>query len=126
MSFTSPALLQKNIDAKFLENFEVAHPEVLANIILQCDRIITRKTGLQPPTTPAVNQEELQLCAAWIVTYLLTPHQAGLDEKELKRRADDYDRAMEQLAENENVTNGSSYDITQAARVNTKRIGEMP
>lgn len=126
MSFTSIALLKNNLGASFVDGFTNGNPGVLDRLIEQTDKLITRKTGKTTPAAPDASQAEIQMCAAWIVHFLMMPFHGGLTTDERDYRRKNYESALEQLSENEMLTNDTTFTVVEAKGTNTKRIGDLP
>lgn len=128
MSFTSLQLLERQLGQQFVQSINSAHPEVLEQVLIpQADRIITRKTGKQPPDDPSDDgDEQLALYASWLILYALIPLQSNVGDSEVNRRTGNYDRAMRELEAYEDVTVDSSFAAEAADYESTKRVGDLP
>lgn len=128
MPFINQQLLEKQLGQDQIQAFATAYENVIEDLISQADAIITRHTGKQPPADPAAATADMQLrmYAAWIVHFLMMPHQGVNDREERLQRERNYDRALRELADYDDVTIDGDYAATDAAYASTKRVGDMP
>lgn len=127
MPFTNATLLKRNLGSSIIDSFVSAHAEVLNELINQADAIITRASGIQPPSDPAAQSgnEQLLTYAAWIVKYLMIDHLGIKDRDEIDHRAADYERAVKALTGMQGETGGSTYEVAAPQQSSTARVGEI-
>lgn len=133
MPFVNLTILQRQLGKRLVDGFEAANATVFdRQLIPQCDRIITRLTGKQPPATIVTEPDDtsddiqIQMYAAWIIHFLMIPVQGGVSPDEYRNRERNYDRAIRELPSYGATAVNATYAAPIAEYVSTKRIGDMP
>lgn len=133
MPFLTVAILKRQLGKRFVESFDANNPTVFVRqLIPQADRVVTRLTGIQPPSTPVEEPDDtsddvqIQMYAAWIVHFLMIPLQGGVSAEEYRNRERNYDRATKELPMYGGGSVGPDYEGLGSEYKSTKRIGDMP
>jgi hypothetical protein len=133
MPFVNQTILKRQLGQNLVKGFATANANAFERqLIPQCDRIITRLTGKQPPAEPVETPDDtsddvqIQMYAAWIIHFLMIPLQGGVSPDEYRNRERAYERALKELPMYGATAVNATYAAPIAEYKSTKRVGDMP